>query len=90
MVQFILNKMAKCNSGAAAQNAQTVSEIQQPCNLFNQPRTMNIITATDNSKVTLYYNKSRTFKHLVGARSAALAFQHCLKLHNKKRVRKRK
>jgi len=33
---YILNKMAKCNGGVAGQNAQTVSEIQQPCDLFNQ------------------------------------------------------
>jgi hypothetical protein len=32
----LLNKMAKSNGGVAAHNARTVSEIQQPCNLFNQ------------------------------------------------------
>ena len=32
----LLNKMAKSNGGVAAHNAQTVSELQQPCDLFNQ------------------------------------------------------
>jgi hypothetical protein len=32
----LLNKMAKSNNGVAAHNAQTVSEILQLCNLFNQ------------------------------------------------------
>jgi ABC-type thiamine transport system ATPase subunit len=53
-----------------------------------QPTTTNIGTATDDSEVSLYYNKSRTFKHLVGARNVALAFQHCLKLHNKNKKEK--
>jgi len=32
----LLNKMAKSNGGVAAHNAQTVSERQQPRDLFNQ------------------------------------------------------
>jgi hypothetical protein len=32
----LLNKMAKSNGGVAANKAQTVCEIQQPCYLFNQ------------------------------------------------------
>jgi hypothetical protein len=32
----LLNKMTKSNGGVAAHNAQTASEIQQPCDLFNQ------------------------------------------------------
>jgi hypothetical protein len=36
LVHTFLTRVAKHNGGVAAQNAQTVSEIQQPCDLLNQ------------------------------------------------------
>lgn len=72
--------MGKSNCTCISQDAQTVSAMHQPYDV-------SIGTATHDSEVMLYYNKSHTFKHLAGARNAALVFQHGLKL-NKEKERK--
>jgi len=39
----LLNKIAKSSGGVAAHNAQTVSEIHQPCDLFNQQEQQTLV-----------------------------------------------